>query len=509
MNGEVLIIGGGLAGLAAGVALAGAGRRVRVLEQKPYLGGRARSFIDPVTGCVVDNGQHMFMGCYHSTLRFLAAIGTLDRVRFQPRLAVEFLEKQGRSSSLVCPDLPAPWHLLAGVLRSDGFTPRQKFEILRLGKALDSSSGNGSASPGRLTVDEWLTRLGQSESLRRNFWDLLSIAALNEDPRIASASLFERVLRLALFTSPADSRLGLAATGLSDCYTTAARDYIVARGGRVETGHSVSRFLIAPAVAAVEAGPGSYCRSWFFNEDGTLRAPLQSPRPEVGVCEGVELAEGERIGAGVVLSAVPCFQFVELLPRDLLRSEAFFERILALRPAPIISVNLWFDRPVTEHDFAGLRGTTAQWLFNKGQLLRDGARTPAPRGGLPPRGSLESGKPPEAPQDWSGAYVSLVISGAHAHIGRSREELQALALSELRELAPGAGDARLVHALVIKERFATFSPRPEAEDARPPSVTPVRGLYLAGDWTATGLPATIEGAVKSGYTAAQAILEAD
>src|SRR3989454_4381283 len=482
MNDEVLIIGGGLAGLAAGVALAGAGRRVRVLEQKPYLGGRARSFVDPVTGCVVDNGQHLFMGCYHSTLRFLAAIGTLDRVRFQPRLAVEFLEKQGRSSSLVCPDLPAPWHLLAGVLRSDGFTPRQKFEILRLGKALDSSSGNGSASPGRLTVDEWLTRLGQSESLRRNFWDLLSIAALNEDPRIASASLFERVLRLALFTSPADSRLGLATTGLSDCYTTAASDYIVARGGKVETGRNRSRFLIAP---------------------------LRSLRPEVGVCEGVDLAEGERINAGVVLSAVPCFQFVELLPGDLLRSEAFFERTLALRLAPIISVNLWFDRPVTEHDFAGLRGTTAQWLFNKGQLLRDGARKLAPRGGLSPRGSLESGKPPEAPQDWSGAYVSLVISGAHAHIGRSREELQALALSELRELAPRAGDARLVHALVIKERWATFSPRPEAEDARPPAVTPARGLHLAGDWTSTALPATIEGAVKSGYTAAQAILEAD
>ena len=474
MNDEVLIIGGGLAGLAAGVALAGAGRRVRVLEQKPYLGGRARSFVDPVTGCVVDNGQHMFMGCYRSALRFLAEIGTLDRVRFQPRLAVEFLEKQGRSSSLVCPDLPAPWHLLAGVLRSDAFTRRDKFEILRLGKALDSSSGNGSAQTGRFTVDEWLSQLGQSESLRRNFWDLLSIAALNEDPRVASASLFERVLRLALFTSPADSRLGLAAAGLSDCYTTAASDYIVARGGKVETGRSVSGFLIARAV-----------------------------------CEGVELAEGARIDAGVVLSAVPCFQFVELLPRDLLRSEAFFERILALRPAPIISVNLWFDRPVTEDDFAGLRGTTAQWLFNKGQLLRDGARTLAPCGGLPSTASRESGKPPQEPQDWSGAYVSLVISGAHAHIGRSREELRDLALSELRELVPRASDAKLVHALVIKERLATFSPRPEADDARPPAVTPVRGLYLAGDWTSTGLPATIEGAVKSGYTAAQAVQDAD
>src|SRR5438067_414455 len=132
MNDEVLIIGGGLAGLAAGVALACAGRRVQVLEQKPYLGGRARSFIDSVTGCVVDNGQHMFMGCYRATLRFLAEIGTLDRVRFQPRLAVDFLEKQGRSSSLVCPDLPAPWHLLAGVVGFAGFTAPAELQSLRM-----------------------------------------------------------------------------------------------------------------------------------------------------------------------------------------------------------------------------------------------------------------------------------------------------------------------------------------------------------------------------------------
>ena len=168
----------------------------------------------PATGCVVDNGQHLFMGCYHATLRFLAEIGTLDRVRFQPRLAVWFLEREGRSSSLVCPDLPAPLHLFAGVLRSGSLTLRQKLEVLRLGRAL--GSGNGSAPPERLTVDEWLSRLGQSETLRRNFWDLLSIAALNEDPRIASASLFDRVLRLALLTSPEDSRLGLAVTGLID-----------------------------------------------------------------------------------------------------------------------------------------------------------------------------------------------------------------------------------------------------------------------------------------------------
>jgi hydroxysqualene dehydroxylase len=455
MKQDILIVGGGFAGLTAGVALAQAGCRVRLIEQKPYLGGRARSFVDPTTGCVVDNGQHLFMGCYHDTRRFLEAIGTLDRIHFQPRLTLQFLDHQGNASSLTCPNLPAPWHLLAGVVASNGFTSREKLEIVHLGRALDSSSRDGLGPSGQLTVDEWLRRLGQSESLRRNFWDLVAIAAMNEDSRIAAAALFERVLRLALFRSAEDSRLGLAVTGLSECYTQAASDFIAAHGGSIETGCDVSSFLIAE-----------------------------------GECRGVQLRDGARLEAGAVLSAIPGFAFVELLPADLLRSEPFFEGLLTLRPAPIISINLWFDQPLTDQDFIGLRGTTVQWLFNKGKILSDS--------GL---GTSKSALPP-------GSYISLVISGAHTHIERSKEDLQALALRELGELIPLSREAKLVHSLIIKERFATFSPSPRAESVRPPATTPVRGLYLAGDWTATGLPATIEGAVKSGYTAAQAILNA-
>ena len=136
MSGETLIIGGGFAGLAAGVALAGAGRRVRLLEQKPHLGGRARSFIQPATGSVVDNGQHLLMGCYHATRRFLREIGTLDRIAWQPNLKVYFVEPPGKLTTLDCPNLPSPWHVLTGVLRSDSFGWREKLEICRLGRSL-------------------------------------------------------------------------------------------------------------------------------------------------------------------------------------------------------------------------------------------------------------------------------------------------------------------------------------------------------------------------------------
>ena len=442
MADEVLIIGGGFAGLAAGVALAEAGKRVCVLEQKPHLGGRARSFRDPTTGSIVDNGQHLFMGCYHSTIKFLTTIGTLESLHFQPRLEVPFLDRDGRVTRLDCPDLPSPWHLLLGVLRSGSFSLKQKVEVLRLGKDLRTAGQNSRPTAGE-SVTSWLSRRGQSEGLQRNFWDLLCIAAMNEDPRIASGLLFERVLRLALFSSPADSRLGIARVGLSECYTAAATAYIEARGGHVQTGRSVKQLLIA-----------------------------------AGVCRGVDLASGEILEGAPVISAVPWQQLAAILPGELLRTEPFFAGVMALRPAPIISINLWFDAPITNLELVGLRGTTVQWLFDKSRIL--GA---------------------------SDHYVSLVLSGAHEHVSKSKEELLAIALRELGEMLPVVHKVKLLHSLVIKERFATFSPSPEAEPLRPPARTPIRDLFLAGDWTATGLPATIEGAVQSGYAAARDILQ--
>lgn len=450
MNDEVVIVGGGFAGLAAGVALAREGRSVRLLEQKPHLGGRASSFLDSTTGSVVDNGQHLFMGCYHQTIEFLKTIGTLDRLKFQPSLMVRFLGADGRGSALKCPQLPSPWHLLVGVLRSASFTWAEKLQVLRMRGALGGAAGsnNGISS---LTVDQWLSSVGQSESVRRNFWNLICIGAMNEDPGIASAELFKRVLKLALFSSAGDSCLGIARVGLSDCYTQAAAEYIASHGGKVEVSRNVTGLVL-----------------------------------NNGECEGVTMSDGQKISSSVVINATPWNKFTGLLPPELLRAEPFFTRILSLRPAPIISINLWFDRTITDLEFIGLRGTTIQWLFNKTRIF-------AAEGAVGDK---------SAPQ-----YLSLVLSGAHEHVGRSKEDLLSMSLSELGQLLPAMKGARLVHSLVVKERFATFSPAVGMESVRPTARTPIRGLYLAGDWTATGLPATIEGAVKSGYTAAAEILK--
>src|SRR5579863_7323045 len=155
MEAEIIVVGGGFAGLAAGVALAQAGRRVRLLEQKPQLGGRACSFLDSATGSVVDNGQHLFMGCYHQTIEFLKTIGTLDRLRFQSGLSVKFLDAGGELTALECPRLPGPWHLLVGVLRSGSFKWSEKVEVLRIRAALRHGE-NFAGGSRNLTVDEWL-----------------------------------------------------------------------------------------------------------------------------------------------------------------------------------------------------------------------------------------------------------------------------------------------------------------------------------------------------------------
>ncbi|MGH9448519.1 MAG: hydroxysqualene dehydroxylase HpnE, partial [Terriglobia bacterium] len=362
MPDDVLIIGGGFAGLSAGVALAEAGRRVRLIEQRSYLGGRARSFYYAPMNAVVDNGQHIFMGCYHATIGFLRTIGSLDRIRFQPRLKVHFMGKEEGRTSLVFPAVPAPFHLVLGALISGSLSLGEKLQVLHLRNALrHSDSGpplDSSEKFNSLTVDEWLGRLGQSAKLRRNLWDLLCIAALNEDPHIAAAGFFEPVLRLALFQSPRDSCIGLASSGLSECYTEAAAEFIRRHHGQVELERNVTGFLLSEA------------------KDGAAAA-----------CRGVQISDGSVIHANAVLSAVPCFQLARLLPEDLLSRHKFFAGFTALRPAPIISVNFWFDRAVTDLEFVGLRGTNIQWLFNKGMLLRSGQN-----------------------------YVSLVISGAHEHI---------------------------------------------------------------------------------------------
>ncbi len=234
MSESALVIGGGFAGLSAAVALTDAGIRVTLLEAKNSLGGRARSFSDPATGETVDNGQHLFLGAYDETLAFLKRLGTADSLVFQDRLSVTFVEPGGKTHTLTCPRLPAPWHLVFGMMGFSGLTLRDKLRLSRVTRAL-----RGDDALDAQTVQEWLVRLGQSERICSHFWYPVAVATLNENPAKASAAGWVTVLRKLFFSGWTQTRLGIPSVGLSELYTGAAQRIVEEGGGQVKLNASV------------------------------------------------------------------------------------------------------------------------------------------------------------------------------------------------------------------------------------------------------------------------------
>jgi len=435
---RVIIIGGGFSGLAAGVRLSEAGFRVLVLEGRKHLGGRAYSFIDAKTGDVVDNGQHLFMGCYRHTIAFLKKIGCLDRLRFQDRPRVDFLDRENGFTSFECPSLPPPMHAVAGLFRMKGLTFGDKLRSFKVGRAIQK---NGKSNARSLTVSDWLDELSQSERIKQRFWYPMAIATLNESPSIASAQMLKIVLSEAFGGGKQGSSIGISRVGLSELYTGGATDFIKSRGGEVRTNAQVDRFVI----------------------DGDF-------------VTGVEMKDGEMIGADYFISAVPPAALLQLLPDELRAGE--FSGLASLESSPIVSINLWFDRPVINREFVGLIGTRSQWIFNKDLILSPGRKS---------------------------NQIAVIISAARGYVDWTKQELVEMALSELNELIPASRTARLLHSRVVKEREATLAHTIESDGLRPPPRTSISNLILAGDWTATGLPATIESAVMSGHAAAEII----
>lgn len=440
---DVVVIGAGFAGLSAACLLADKGARVLVLEARPQLGGRATAFLDRETGERVDNGQHVLFGCYRATFEFLRRIGAEHNVSRQSTLEIPCYDTTGVRSVLRCPPMPAPLHLLAGVLNWQPIPLPERLAVLRLVLSLRAArrriqQGRSSADTDE-NVRAWLKRHGQGKMLTEWLWEPLAVAALNQSIDHASAAPFVRVLAEMFSTDRSDAALVLPLKPLDETYAYPARDFILRHGGEVRTSTLARVHVRDGQMAHVEAA-------------------------------------GERFDAPRVLVAVAWHSLANLFPGAPRPLERLLVDAAQMQSMPIVTVNLWYDRTVMTEAFAGLPGQTLQWVFDK--RLTFGERA---------------------------SHLSLVSSGASAIAARTNQDLISLASDEIRRSLPGAGEATLLRATVIREKRATFS-LAAGQPQRPGAQTAVPGLFLAGDWTDTGLPATIEGAVLSGHTAARAML---
>jgi squalene-associated FAD-dependent desaturase len=446
MSPDVVIVGAGFAGLSAAVRLAKRGAKVVVLEARARLGGRATAFHDRDTGELVDNGQHVLLGCYSQTLAFLADIGAMDNVTVARELSVTMIDRKGTRSRLVCPTLPSPFHLLAGVSEWDALTWTDRLSVLRMAgplqrarRALKPGATLLAASPGE-TVAAWLERNGQTARVREMLWEPLALAALNQPVDQAAAPLFARVLAEMFGPDPKAAAIVLPAKPLHLMYAEPARTFIERVGGTVRTGNA--------ARIVIKAGT----------------------TPSFVVDAG-----GERWTPRAVISAVPWFALGSVFAGDTTPVRDVVWRAESMSSSPIVTVNLWFDRVVMDEPFVGLPGRAMQWVFDKRQVFGGNA-----------------------------SHLSLVSSGASPLVGKTNDELIAAATQELSDAMPAVRAATLVRATVVREPRATFSLAP-GQPQRPDVATAVPGLFLAGDWIDTGLPATIESAVRAGHRAADLI----
>ncbi|HET7292366.1 MAG TPA: hydroxysqualene dehydroxylase HpnE [Vicinamibacteria bacterium] len=448
---KVAVVGGGFAGLAAAIELQERRHEVVLLERRGVLGGRATSFRDALSGEDVDNGTHLMIAGYEATLDLVRRCGAEDLLLAQDELRIDYVDDRG-PTALLCPPVVAPLHLLLGLVGLR-LPWRVRCQALRLGLAVRFGS-----PPHGLTLAEYLARCGQGEDARRLLWDPLATAILNETPERAAAVLFYNVYREAFLRSHAASRLVFLRRGYGVLHERLG-GYLESRGG------AVRRRALVEAIE-IEAGRAIAVS---YAQRARSREAIQAGAP----------ASSERVAADAVIAAVPWSALPALLPEGL-RGAPPFASLARLAGSPIVSVELWLDRVVVERPMVGLRDCEVEWVFDKGRLY---GRRGAPQ------------------------HLAFIISAARRSLARANADLAAAAEAALRRFFPGMEGAVVTRSHVLREPEATFASDPEAEASRPAARTPVRGLYLAGDWTATGLPATIEGAVRSGRAAARAVEE--
>lgn len=431
---RVTIVGAGLAGLAAATTLAQRGFAVTMLEARQRLGGRASSFTDADSGQILDNCQHVSMGCCTNFTHFCRTVG-IDHL-LQRQADLWFMTPDRRVSRLRADALPTPLHLASSFLRAHYLRPMEK---LRIGWGLHWLRRT------RPDVDEpflpWLQRHRQTPQTLARFWGVVLTSALNETLERIGLRYARKVFVEGFLGHRRGFEVALPSVPLGRLYGEELQAWLKRHGVRVRLGCAARRLL---------------------SREGTI--------------DGIELRNGEKVEAEHYLMSVPFERLLGLLPEEWIERETYFSGLRNLETSPITSVHLWYDRPVMRLPHVVLVDCLGQWVFGRGEV---------------------------APGEH---YLQVVVSAARMFRGMGQEEVQRRIVEELARLFPRARAARVLRVRVVTEHAATFSAVPGVDKWRPNQASPIPNLFVAGDWTATGWPATMEGAVRSGYLAAEAIL---
>jgi squalene-associated FAD-dependent desaturase len=434
VNGEVVVVGGGLAGIAAALACADAGREVTLLEARPWLGGLTSSFRRG--DLTIDNGQHVFLRCCTAYRSLLDRLGVADRVFLQPRLDIPVLStRDGRAARLRRVDAPAPLHLAPALLRYRPLRTGQRLKAARAALALRAVDR---AATDQSTFGAWLREHGQDERTVAALWDLVGTATLNARAEQVSLALAAMVFQVGLLGAPDAADVGWSAVPLGQLHGESARAALEAAGARVLTGAKVT-----------ELSPwGGHWR----------------------------VTGAAHYGADQVILATPPTATEALLPAGALGHASGWSQRLGA--SPIVNVHIVLAGPVLDEPFLALLDSPLQWVFDR----------------TGPAGLTQ------------GQYLAASISAADDYIDAPVAALRDLLLPEFMRALPRMREVEVLDFFVTRERAATFRPAPGTAALRPPARTAAPGLYLAGAWTATGWPATMEGAVRSGASAAAAAL---
>ncbi|MBK7630276.1 MAG: oleate hydratase [Ignavibacteriales bacterium] len=420
-----LIIGGGIAGLTAASILSQKNISVTIIESSPKLGGRTYSFFDKETNSIIDNGQHILMGCYKETISFLKLIGAENNFEYQKNLFLTFIDRNKKLFFLDASRTFYPFNLLFAIMNYNVFTFSDKISfisfLIKLPFLIKKSLK-------RININEWLFKEHQNKNITKNFWEILCVAALNSSLEKASALVFYEVLMQIFFKGNFASTIILPKFGLSESIINPAEYFIKKNNGQIILSETVKQILVEnQKVVEVKTDNNVY-----YEFD-------------------------------CIISAIPFYAFDKLISKDTIEMD------IKLEYSTILNIHIWLNDIKLQDKFCGLLDSPLHWIFVKEN------------------------------------HINIVISNADYLSEKSKQEIFDFVINELFQYTSiGKGD--ITNYKIIKEKRATFVPDVNTLNKRPDSRTKIKNLFLAGDWTNTGLPSTIESAVKSGKVAAELIL---